>query len=432
MEPQRVYQAVAEEALALAEALGDRRRAARVCVMASDALVRYSAGAVGASPALRQWTERLDRYADPDTPERVRVDHSLRSQRFLAARWAEAYALQVRALEQARRLNDPDLLFYAAGLNMSPGYVPPRHHQEMLRLADEFSTRSREGASVTTIAALLSECQAVYLQAGDRARVEELWHEIEELSQRTRDPVLLLWPLVHDTIRATLEGELEEAIANGERLAERGAELGSPVRGRFFADQLAFWPFIYLGRAEEALATLANPRRSEGALGWSEMRFGRVGLCLAMVGRLDEAWTRLREALQRFRVSIERDEVFAIVLADLLASAVAAEDREAMALLRERLAGIAAVGQNPSATPTNVARFLGAAAALLGDREAAREDYERSLAWATTIRHRPEVALTRLQIAELLLDEANSSQPSAISHQRPTRRSGGGGGDADG
>jgi len=52
-----------------------------------------------------------------------------------------------------------------------------------------------------------------------------------------------------------------------------------------------------------------------------------------------------------------------------------------------------------------VARYVGAAAALLGDRAGAQRHYARALEWATQIRHRPEIALTRLAMTELLLDD---------------------------
>ena len=405
-EPQRVYQGVAEEALALAETLSDRRRAARVCRVALEATFRYGGGAMGRSPVREQWVERLDHYAAPETPERVEADLGLGTLRYLTTRWAEAHALHVEALEQARRLSEQEMLFRAATSSIHAAFAPPRHQPEALRLADEFSRRPREGVSVTNLTGLLSQCQRVYLEAGDRVRAEGLWQELDELSQRTRDPILLLWPLNRDAIRATLDGELEEAVAAAGRLTERGEELGSPVLSRFNADVASFWPLIYLSRAEQALATLASPRQSEGAQGWSEMRFGRVGLCLAAMGRMEEARTRLREALEQYRLSVEGDSLFLGILSDLLISAVAVEDRDTMALLRGHLAGITAVC-HVQATPTNVARFLGEAAALLGDREAAREDYERSLPWATKLRHRPEVALTRLQMAELSLDSGS-------------------------
>src|SRR5712692_6661975 len=64
--------------------------------------------------------------------------------------------------------------------------------------------------------------------------------------------------------------------------------------------------------------------------------------------------------------------------------------------------------------PTVIARHLGAASALLGDREAARRYYEQALEVAGKVRFRPEIALTHLQLAELLLEDV-ASPPGPLS-----------------
>ncbi len=52
---------------------------------------------------------------------------------------------------------------------------------------------------------------------------------------------------------------------------------------------------------------------------------------------------------------------------------------------------------------TCIPRHLGAAAALLGRYEEARTYYNQAIKVTTEMRFRPELALTRLQITELLL-----------------------------
>src|SRR3990172_7307051 len=59
---------------------------------------------------------------------------------------------------------------------------------------------------------------------------------------------------------------------------------------------------------------------------------------------------------------------------------------------------------------TCLARHLGAAAALLGKAEEARAHYHQALELCAKIRFRPEIALTRLQLAELLLAEAEKKR----------------------
>ena len=66
---------------------------------------------------------------------------------------------------------------------------------------------------------------------------------------------------------------------------------------------------------------------------------------------------------------------------------------------------------------TCVGRHLGDAAVLMGDRTAARAYYAQALEAAGKIRFRPELALTHLRLAELLLEEADDTARSeALAH----------------
>jgi DNA-binding CsgD family transcriptional regulator len=163
-----------------------------------------------------------------------------------------------------------------------------------------------------------------------------------------------------------------------------------------FGQPIASTALLYLGRAREASA-LAFP--------WG-LGSGWRALCLAHAGARAEAASELRAALAQAGLAPE-DETPALVLADLLGTAVQVRDPVAVAQLAPTLAGVVAVASTEF-TLANVARSLGDAATLLGDDRTARAQYERSLGWATKIQHRPEIALTRLAIAELMLADARS------------------------
>ena len=66
--------------------------------------------------------------------------------------------------------------------------------------------------------------------------------------------------------------------------------------------------------------------------------------------------------------------------------------------------------------PTCISRHLGAAAALLGRHEEALTHYDEALKVATEMSFRPEVALTRLQLAELLLEHYPEEKADAMEH----------------
>ena len=137
----------------------------------------------------------------------------------------------------------------------------------------------------------------------------------------------------------------------------------------------------------------------------------RRALCLAHLGRHAEALAILRQQ----RTGLDVDEAPIPQLVELLEAAVLVEDTESAEVLVAPLSVVAhlAISTNASSLP---ARHLGAAAALLGEPEKARTYYHQSLEACAKIGFRPEVALTRLQLAELLLEHYPDERPEAMEH----------------
>jgi class 3 adenylate cyclase/tetratricopeptide (TPR) repeat protein len=410
-EPRRAVDVVAPEALALAEALDDRGRASQACGIALEGLWRFAGMAITATSDYREWAERADRCADPGTSDRVHADIALSYVLSAEGRRREARALMRPALELARRLDDPEALFLAAASLIFWGGAP-EDQEERLRLAEEFISRPREGVSTRTLALLLNRSAHVFLDWGERARAEELSRQTGELAARTRDAWALMFPLVNDAVLGTVDGRLEDAVAAGERLVARGDELGLPVIGRLLAVAWTARSLLYLGRGEEILAALPQVFQLVGV---GEMLFGLPAaraLTLAHVGRLDEAGDDLRQYLKEPGID---EDTSALVLLALLQTAVLVEDREATALLAPRVSGLSSLATADTSL-TTVARRLGAAAALLEELEKARAYYEQALEVAGKIGFRPEVALTRLQLAELLLEHYPDERADALQH----------------
>ena len=59
---------------------------------------------------------------------------------------------------------------------------------------------------------------------------------------------------------------------------------------------------------------------------------------------------------------------------------------------------------------------MGAAAAFLGRHEEARKYYQKAIKDCTEMRFRPELALTHLQLAELLLEHYPAEKKEALEH----------------
>jgi tetratricopeptide (TPR) repeat protein len=66
--------------------------------------------------------------------------------------------------------------------------------------------------------------------------------------------------------------------------------------------------------------------------------------------------------------------------------------------------------------PTSIQRHLGSAATLLGKYDEARKYYQKALEVTTQMRFRPELALTHMQNAELLVEHFPRERAEAMAH----------------
>jgi len=208
--------------------------------------------------------------------------------------------------------------------------------------------------------------------------------------------------MIEEGVLATLDGRLAEAAVLYERMLAQSEEHGLPF-ARVAAGLAGKRALLHLGRVEEALG---SPVTRAG-----------MALCLAYAGHAAEATALLDElVVARPSIGAPPDETPIWWGVALLEAGVLVEHREAVALL---LAGLA---DSPFATsgmsnPTCIARHLGAAAALLGRADEARGYADQALKVAELLRFRPEIALTHLQLAELLLDGADPAEHAdAVAH----------------
>ena len=411
--PRRTFEVIAPQALSLAEALDDRRLASAACQLALTALTRYGSGTMLGTSEYRQWAERADSYASPGTKERIHADFALSAVRYAQERREESWDLARRALKQARQLENPETLFLAALAVLGKPQAPHRQDEQM-RLMKEFSDQSRDGVSARTVRSVLLISGYAHLAMGERDRAEGLWGELEELADRTHDADLLLLSLSVQPMVAMLDGHLERAVECGADLYASAKELGSPVLGRQFADEATFRPLLYLGRAEEAMASLTRACDMAGVQPDWEVSLQRV-LCLAHLDRRAEARNELGELLQQRNIGPEPDDTPATFLATLLEASVLTGDRDAAEILASRLSDLARFAGDSSYL-TSIARHLGGAAALLGKLDEARDLYALATELTRRIRNRPETALTRLQIAELLFEKYPNDDGEARKH----------------
>lgn len=97
---------------------------------------------------------------------------------------------------------------------------------------------------------------------------------------------------------------------------------------------------------------------------------------------------------------------YAVELAALLEVAVVLGEWPIAAAILPSLADCPGVAGGGTGLPASAQRLVAGAYALLGQPEQARLHYQRAIEACTHMRFRPELALTRLELAELLLDSA--------------------------
>jgi tetratricopeptide (TPR) repeat protein len=163
--------------------------------------------------------------------------------------------------------------------------------------------------------------------------------------------------------------------------------------------------YLLLGKYDEALEYLAQ--ESPILRIWVPMTI----LALAEKGDLEDARERLTAHLTEQPLA----QNSSCQLIQLLQAAIILEDHALVADIVEKLTPVADV-RIFFFEYSSTARHLGAGCALLGRAEDARDFYKRALYLCSEIGFRPEVALTRLQLAELVLKHYPDEREEAIEH----------------
>jgi tetratricopeptide (TPR) repeat protein len=410
-EHQRVIDVEAPQALALAEAISDRKRASQACMLAMQGLIVYGTN-IMASPEGAEWAARADRYAEPETIERAWADAMLGYVKAsVIGSYPEGVALLTQALDLARRLKAPDThWFIAAQWLFQVG--APQYEEERLRLAKELAGQSRAGVSVLILSFALWNIVNTFLEFGMRRRAEDIMAEMRALAERTGQANLVIESMLNDAIVAIWDGHLEEAVAMRRQILARADELGILQ----FAAQWAAWILparVHLGDAGQALESVLQGSRSMHPNVGSDTI---ILACLAHLGRSAEV-TEMLQQLVMTHLTIGSPGEKGMVFYDItsLEAAVLAGHHQATELLLRRLADSTSYTTGLWLT-TCTGRHMGAAAALLGRHEEARKHYQKAIKDCTEMRFRPELALSRLQLAELLLEHYPNEKKEALEH----------------
>jgi DNA-binding CsgD family transcriptional regulator len=157
-----------------------------------------------------------------------------------------------------------------------------------------------------------------------------------------------------------------------------------------------------LGRDVEPLLTEFEGRGARNVAARS--------LVLAYLGRCGEATQLIRSVGD---LASPDEESWLMSLADLLEASIHCGDVATAAALVPRLSPLAGGLQGYL---VSFGRLLGDAATMLGQFEAARGYYRQAVDVCQRVRFRPELALTRLALAELLLNHLHAERAEGLEH----------------
>ncbi len=406
----RIMETEAPVVYSLAENLGDSARAVRICVTMIFACNLESPGTHPESP---KWAERASRWAMPNTPELVLAD--LFSG--FVKMWGdplerqEGQKLLTRALDLARSLQDTELVRYAGGTILM-NVTAPQYGKENLKLAEELLKTPRVFIPRLGIIHSVTPLYWIgdtFLSLGRRQSAEQAWNEFKDIVERNEIVSMIIGSKGQDAVLAVLDGRFDDVIEMGENLRAFGTETGASGVADLYAN-------LTVGRVNYYRGTIPTDADATTPVGKGLIAGVVRALLLGHLGRKEEASSLLEEyVVKRPGVGTPVDETAAWVDALFLEAAVLAEYQPAAELLLERFrdSGICTSGIR---FPTCVTRHMGGAAALLERYDEARKYYQEAIKVCTEMPFRPELALTRLQFAELLLEHYPKEKSEALEH----------------
>jgi tetratricopeptide (TPR) repeat protein len=412
--PLRAAEEVAPEALALATGLGDSTRAFRACRGALAAYRRYGGTTVSYQPSYQGWADTIRKYATTGTAEEAQACMYQASVWEISGRRPEAWLLHLQAIDLAGHLADPVLRFEVAERVVIGTSAAPEGETRRREVIEELLALPREGVSTVSMSTVLWHGAIQRLAGGDRPGAEALFLDVEQFAERTRDPFAMMRSMYRSVLLATVDGELEDAVVLAGSLEDSATAFGMEVFGHQQARTAALRARLYLGQGSAVLDNAAA-RVSNGP--GNDLPPAIRLLVLAHLGRIEEARATLVQQYGEHAHRVDGDAANTNTLLNVLEAAVLLCDVEAAQNAGSRLRILQ--GQfvpYPYNNFTTVARHLGGAAALRGDRAIARGYYEQAIEVAGRIGHRPETALTYFALAELLLQGANDEQAEALSH----------------
>lgn len=350
--------------------------------------------------------------ADPARQAKVLAQLAITADAFTSGGSTE---LSERALRIAEGSADGDARFFALQARQVE-LVHPRHVLERLSIGERAVQLGQESGRHEYLAWGHSWRVDAFWELGHRVQLDRALAEFTTVVQYLKEP-MLLWRLT--MIRACL-AEIEGRFGDARELADealligrRGSHRGADFVHLIFRSRIARLTGMGAEETEVAVRRFTEGRGGPMARGWHALQ-------LVALGRLAEAadahavslphiaefpqhapeWIPSRTGTAQVCARLGDSEPASLLYADLLPYA----DRQVVA-------GAYTGSEGP------LSRYLGMLALLLGDYEAADAHLKAALESSLAMSSPPYEALTRLEIARLLLTRrAPGDAPAAREH----------------
>jgi tetratricopeptide (TPR) repeat protein len=414
-EYKRIIDKEAPSSFSLAESLGDGARAARACILILNAIggenptvIMNTSGILDPS-GLFKWIERLDGYAQPGTAERAMTDAWLGLMKSSSGEMQEGQRLLNQSLKLARSIGEQDTILMVSSY-IFMGRRAPQFTEERTNIAEELwsclQTLSKKSWSIFAF----QWAADTFFSLGQRQRAEDVCDKLRKLAQVSGNILFESLSAGLDSVLALIDGHIEDALNISENIWIRSKEAGVADTTSLWADQGGIRARIYMGKSLETFEKdISVSSRVPSIL---------PAICLlrALLGRKEEALEMLEKYVTR-RPDVGTFKDLTNTWRDILflEAGVETGHRQVAELLMNRFKGTA-LKTTGMIFPTCIPRHLGGAAALLGRYDEARKYYQEAVKICTEMRFRPELALSRLQLAELLLEHYPMEKKEALEH----------------
>jgi hypothetical protein len=415
--PRQFLDDESQQAFSIAESLDDKKRAAKVCRLAMIALEFYGWGPAFGAAEAAEWAERADRSAQSGTLERVWADIGLGFtgwSRYDGTHESYIHYFE-RALSLARNIGDPETFWQAAGAWLFIVWTS-RYAADQKKLVDELLEATRDGVSIRTLFNTLANQANVYLGLGKRKDFENIKGECQTIATRTGQKQIEIGVFMFNAVIELLDGHLEQAVEECNTMWALGEE--SDLAGFTSVALLCVLPktLAMLGKT----SNLIKKARQKSVAETITMAEQIINLIVS--GNASEASQLIqRYLLHRKSIGEDKDEaqpwldIILLHVIVLYGFPRNVEYIELMEFLYGRLKNSHLRTTGVWFT-TSTSLQLGRAAAVLGKFEDARNHFQDAIKVCTEMPFRPDLALSKFGLAELLLEHFPEERTEAQEH----------------